>query len=205
MKNIALASTLILAFSSAALAEPEPKKDPAKPAEKKAPAAEQAMPAKPDAAPIPEMKPAAELEQLKPMIGSWKCSGKVIAMGTEMASESTQKTSLSLDNYWVVTDGAEKKKAKEKGYKSHDMMGYDAGGKQFVRMMIDNMGTSATMTSKGWQGDKMEWTGSAKMMGQDAKLFETVTKDATGKQVAYVGHYLLGTEKPVQWNLTCKK
>ena len=84
-------------------------------------------------------------------------------------------------------------------------MGYDAGGKQFVRMLTDNMGTSATSTSKGWQGDKMEWSGSAKMMGQDAKLLETVTKDATGKQLTYVGHYLMGTEKPVEWNITCKK
>jgi hypothetical protein len=202
MKKFALASTLALAFAGTAFANPDGKKE-MKPAEKAAPAA----PVKAEAPPAMEMKPAAELEQLKGMIGSWKCSGKVTAMGQEMASESTSKSAWDLDNYWVVTNMAEKKKGKgkEPAYKAHDLTGYDAGAKMFVRMSVDNMGTSSTSTSKGWEGDKMEWAGNAKMMGKDVKLVETITKDATGKQITIAGHYLAGADKPVAWNLTCKK
>jgi hypothetical protein len=51
----------------------------------------------------------------------------------------------------------------------------------------------------------MEWTGTAKTMGQDMKVVDTVTKAADGKSFQVAGHYLAGAEKPVAWDMTCKK
>ena len=204
MKKIALASALTLAFAGAALAAPDAKKEAPKPADKATPA-DKAAPAKPEAAPPMEMKPAAEMEQLKGMVGSWKCSGKVTAMGQEQPSESTMKTAFDMDNYWVMSNMAEKKKAKGPAYKSHDMITYDASQKAFVRFGVDNMGGWSMATSKGWNGDKMEWTGGSKMMGQEFKMTDVITKAADGKSFAVSGFLAAGADKPVQWEMTCKK
>ena len=60
-------------------------------------------------------------------------------------------------------------------------------------------------SSKGWNGDKMEWTGTGKMMGQEFKLTDVITKSADGKSFAVAGFYAAGADKAIQWDMTCKK
>ena len=43
-----------------------------------------------------------------------------------------------------------------------------------------------TMSSKGWENDKMEWAGKAKMMGQEADAKETVERKSP-KEVHLTG------------------
>jgi len=194
-----------LSFAATAFANPDPKKaEPAKPADKAAAPADKAAPSTPAPADM-QAKPAAELAQLDGMVGTWKCSGTVNVMGKEMKTESTMKYAWDMDKFWMVGNGLEKKQKGMPQYKSHDMIGFDAGKKEFVRMGVDNMGAMSMASTKGWNGDKMEWAGMAKMNGQDMKLMETVTKDASGKQVAIKGHFMAGAQQPVAWDISCKR
>jgi len=207
MKKLSTLGSLALSLTltTTAFANPDAKKPAeAKPADK---AAAGAPAMKAEAPAPPEMKPAAELEQLKGMAGTWKCKGEVTAMGNKMPSEMTMKSGLDMDGYWMMSMGTEKKAkgSKMPAYKSHDMTGYDATTKQFVRMGVDNMGSWTNATSKGWNGDAMEWIGTGKMMGQDTKINETVTKDATGKNVTIKGTTTAGGQPIVTWDMACKK
>lgn len=159
------------------------------------------------AAKPPEMqmpKPAAELQQLKMMVGTWHCDGKGNMNGKDMSMKSTYKVAADLDNFWLVgkLEGA-KSKEMPIGYKSVDYYNYDAGSKQFVMASFDNMGSWYNATSKGWDGDKMAWTGKARMMGMDADTTLTVTKKGD-KEVALSGTTTAPGYKD-SMEITCKK
>src|SRR5262249_25555086 len=133
----------------------------AKPAEPKpAEAKPAAGAAKPAEAAKPEMpKPAPELQQYKMMIGNWKCEGKGTMVGKEMKATSTYKAAWDLDNYWVIAHFEGKAQGMPGSHKGIDFYGYDPASKMYVVMSVDNMGGSSTAKSKGWEGDKQEWTG----------------------------------------------
>src|SRR5262250_3027491 len=65
--------------------------------------------AKPPAPQAP--KPAAELQQLKQMVGTWHCDGKGNMNGNDMAMKSTYRVSNDLDGFWLVgkLEGAKSK------------------------------------------------------------------------------------------------
>src|SRR5262249_19705712 len=149
-KILAVASiTLIstVAFAQGGAAPP--------PAEKKAPEPAAAKPA--EKAPAPDMgmpapKPADQLQQLKAMIGTWKCEGKFTMGGKTMTEKSTAKFAWDLDNFFVEgTFESPKSKENPRGYRGKATYGWD--GKQFVEMTHDNMGGVGMATSQGWVGD----------------------------------------------------
>src|SRR5262249_40621782 len=89
-----------------------------KPAADKPPASAAAKP--PEGMGMP-MKPAAEMDQLKGMVGTWKCDGKMSGDGMEMAMKSTYKVGWDMDNMWLVghLEGA-KAKGMPKAYRGLD-------------------------------------------------------------------------------------
>ena len=159
------------------------------------------------AAKPPEMmmpKPAAELQQLKIMVGTWHCDGKGDMNGAPMSMKSTYRVALELDNFWLVgkLEGA-KSKEMPTGYRSVDYYNYDVGSKMFVTASFDNTGAWSMATSKGWEGDKMEWTGKTHMMGMDADTKLVITKKSD-KEVALVGSTTAqGFSEKME--ITCKK
>lgn len=88
-------------------------------------------------------------------------------------------------------------------YKAVDYYNYDVGSKQFVMASFDNMGSWYNATSKGWEGDKMEWTGKARMMGMDADTKTTITKKSD-KEVTLSGTTTAPNYKDTM-EITCKK
>lgn len=151
-------------------------------------------------APMAAPKPPAELQQLKDMVGTWKCDGKTTIAGKEMVSKMTARFNWDLDNYFVVAAmDSPKSKDNPTGYKSRATYGYDAGGKQFVAMGVDSMGGMSMLTSKGWDGDKMDWAGKTRAMGQEMDTKETITRKGP-REVT-----ISGTSGPVTWESTCKK
>src|SRR5678815_2905900 len=112
-------------------------------------------------------KPPAELKELDGMVGNWKCTGKGTMMGQPMETTGTYKAAWDLDKNWVVAHLEGKAKGMPGAHKEVSYYGYDPGSKMFVTMSADNMGGFSMAKSKGWEGDKQEWTGKATMMGKE--------------------------------------
>ncbi len=178
------------------------------PASAKAPAPEKKPPtAAPASAKAPEMmmpmKAPAEMDQLKGMVGTWRCDGKMSGGGMDMPMKSTNHIAWDLDNMWLVghIQGA-KAKGMPKAYKGLDYYTYDPEKKEFVMLSIDNMGMYARATSKGWEGDNMVWTGKSTMMGHESDTKMTITKKGD-KEILLEGSE--GGDHPMTMTITCKK
>ena len=146
-----------------------------------------------------DMKPAPELKQYDSMIGSWKCEGKMTMGGKDLKTTGTYKAAWDLDNHWVVAHFDGKAAGMPGSHKGMDIYGYDPVNKTFMSVGFDNMGGMVTAKSKGWEGDKQEWSGSGMMMGKTVDSKWTVTKKGD-KEVA-----LSGTDGDNKWETVCKK
>jgi hypothetical protein len=149
-------------------------------------------------------KPPEELQQLKDMIGTWKCEGRMTMAGHEMKDRSTVTFSWDLDRF-VVASSMQSPKSKENpdGYKGKFVYGYDGAAKELVAMGADNMGGLYTSRSKGWDGDKMEWTGKARVMGMELDTRETITRRGP-REVQISGNMGTGPQA-MTWDSGCKK
>ena len=135
-----------------------------------------AAPAKPPEAPMVP-KAAAEMDQMKGMIGTWKCDGKMTGAGMDMPIKSTYKVAWDMDNMWLVghLEGA-KSKMMPRAYKAVDYYTYDPGKKEYVKLSVDNMGGGGRATYKGWEGDKQGWDGKTMMMGGEMDDKTVITR-----------------------------
>jgi len=205
-----LATALLVAASLPALAQ-DAKKKAAEPAPAPLPAkadkaaAPRVEPAPPPAAPEAP-KPAPELKAaLDSWVGNWTCTGKVVMGGQEHASKMTMKSKWDLDNFWLVSRMEEAKaKGQPMAFKGQAAITYDPATKMFVRGMFDNMGGWGQDRSKGWEGDKMEFAGTSKAMGQDFATKETITKTGP-KAVTVAGTMTMGGKPFGSWDMACKK
>jgi len=174
----------LLAAGSLALAQaqkPAPPPPPAPPAAPAVPVAQGSAAAMPMPAGPP--KPPPEMDQIKMFVGSWKCEGKgVMGPGMpEMPIKAAVKVKPVLDGMWQQVDYEMKmKKTKEMPVtpKGTGMTGYDPTTKRFVRTFAGNFGDyESGVTSPGWEGDKMVWSGDINnMMGEKLQFRHTFTK-----------------------------
>jgi hypothetical protein len=186
MTKLLVAASLLVATTAfaqgAAPAKPAPAPAPApaaKPADPKgAPAAPAPAPA-PAAAPEGPPPPAPELAtNLKDMSGKWKCDGKTpdsaFTKAHPMKAEMNLKSDLG--GYWYALRYEEKKtKENPKPYVMTGLAGWDPSKKMLVRTDADNMGQVTHLSSKGWEGDKLVWTGEV-MGGAKVQFRDTLTK-----------------------------
>jgi len=170
----ALVSISLAAASPAASAQaPAPA---GKPAEKSAgkPAAEAgaAGPAAP--------KPSAELDAMKFLAGSWTCETSMPAgaMGPgSPASKASTTIAFRKDLGGFFYRGDFEMKAKTSpAMKGSVFIGHQPASNLFTLSAVDSMGGAELATSPGFQGDTIEFTGDAFMMGQKMKVRETITK-----------------------------
>lgn len=188
--------------ATAAAPAPTAAKPAAAPAAAK-PAVAAAPPGPPPAAP----KPAAELDQLKSLEGSWRCDGKQPAgpFGPEQAYKSSFKMKKDIENFWIGFEYAQKKSkvhtlpVTAKGY-----LGYDPATKKYVTMGVDNMGGSITESSTGWEGDKLVFAGDGQMGGQKVSFRETYLKKGD-KEMTWTGEVKMGKEWIPVGTDSCKK
>jgi hypothetical protein len=156
-----------LLVCSVTLAEGKPAAEPAK-----------AEAGKPAAMEMP--KPSEELtKELKFWQGKWSCTGKMMAgpMGPEHPVMTTLDFKPALGNFWIQM-AFDEKKTKENPMPMNGMMmsGWDPVKKMLARIDFLTGGGWAMFTSKGWEGDKMMWTGDAMMMGKMMKVQQTFNK-----------------------------
>jgi hypothetical protein len=171
----------LLVAGGLALAQSAPQPTPKDKEKKEATAPAAGAPA------MEEPKPPPELQELKGMIGNWKCDGKGTAGPETFSMKGTAKFAFDYGDYFVVANiVGPKSKEMPGGYKETDFYSYDPAAKQFVLTGFDNMGGMTAMTSKGWEGDTQSWAGKYKIGGHemDAKL--TVTRKGD-KEVHVVG------------------
>jgi hypothetical protein len=196
-----LSVTLFAAHVFAQAGKPEKAAEPAKPADAAAKPAAPAAPAEHMGAP----KPSEEITKMaKDMVGVWKCDGKMTMNGKEQKDTGKMVFTSELDGHFIGSR-YESPKSKENpaGYKGKGMMGYDAASKTYTSVGHDNMGGMMMMTSKGWEGDTLTWTGKGKMMGMELENKETVTKK--GPREVQVTGTSTGGGMTMSWESTCKK
>jgi hypothetical protein len=162
------------------------------PADKKADAAatKAAPAAKPPAMPAP--KPPAELDALKPFVGTWKCAGTGVNPMDKSEYHYNAKFTVKpeLQNFWLAANYTQDK-AKEgiPGFTGVGYMGYAAGQKKYVFSGFDTMGGSIHFTSAGPTGTSIEWTGDMDMgpMGSvPSKFTFTVGTDKDKNKLTFV-------------------
>ena len=133
-------------------------------------------------------KPAKEMEQLAAFDGTWTCTGNAPAgpLGPAHATRSTAKFHKDLGGMWLSGTIAESaSKENPQAFEGMAHMTYDAAGKGFVLLWVDNMGAWSTETSPGWQGDTMVWTGEGSLNGMKVGSRDTFTKK--GADLHHVG------------------
>ncbi len=154
--------------------------------------------------------PAPELAALsKFFVGSWHCEGSttpVPGVGKTFASKNNTTWALALDGFWIggTTEGE-----KVPGmplptvFKGESRLTYDRVAKQYVNFAVGNRGGFTSVTSKGWEGDKLIWAGSASGVIK-TETRSTITKKGD-KEFKVVGERMEDGKWVVGADETCKK
>ena len=191
-------TALVLASASAVSLAQAPRPPAAAPA----PAASGA-PAAPPASPH---KPAAELDQIKWLEGTWRCDGKAPAgsMGPEHAYKSAMKVKRDLDGFWYVGE-YEQKKSKDNpmAVKARSYIGFDPVAKKVVSVGVDSFGGALQMTGT-IEGDKISTEGEGTMGGQKMG-FKQIFAKTGDKSLTWHGELKMGKDWTVIGDDSCKR
>lgn len=159
-------------------------------------------------APMPVApKPAAELDQMKVLEGTWRCDGRAPAGpgGPEHAYKSTWKFKRDLDNFWWAAEYQQvKAKANPVPMKARGYMTYDPGTKGFVMLGVDNMGGTSNESTVGWTGDSVTLAGDASQGGRKIPFREVITKNGD-REFTWRGEMRVGSDWVTLGEDRCKK
>jgi hypothetical protein len=161
-------------------------------------------PAKPAAPPMPT--PAAEMKTLGVFEGDWACEGQVPAspFGPAGKMRGTVSSKIGHGGFWqsgVVRSSMDGMPGSMEGT-FH--MTYDASGKRFMMLWVDSMGSWATSTSKGWEGDALTFEGETTMGGQKLVTKDVFTRQADGSLKHSMSMQMGGNWTPTGEE-TCRK
>jgi hypothetical protein len=164
------------------------------------------VPASPPAPPV--AKPPSELDQLKFLLGKWRCEGKQFAspiFGPEHSFKALAENKADLDGFWDQFTYEEKKSKEHHGFKVHGLWGWDQAGKHMVRAGASTDGNWDSATSPGLEGDQMVWTG--EFSGPTGRL--SFKHTFTKKSDKEWGHTLEIKDPTGKWtpteDVTCKR
>ena len=152
-------------------------------------------------------KPAAELDQMKVLEGTWRCDGRAPAGpgGPEHAYKSTWKFKRDLDNFWWAAEYQQvKAKNNPAPMKARGYMTYDPGTKGFVMLGVDNMGGTSSETSPGWTGESVTLAGDASQGGRKIPFREVITRNGD-REFTWRGEMKVGSDWVTLGEDRCKK
>jgi hypothetical protein len=133
-------------------------------------------------------KPAPEfLAATKYFLGSWNCDGKMAAgpWGPEMKATSTLGFKLTMNDFYMSIDGDQKIAGPQPMSMSfHGMNGWDPMSKKLMRNDYDSTGGYVALSSPGWEGDKIVFSGEGMMMGKKMKMRHTMAKKGDAEFVS---------------------
>ena len=129
-------------------------------------AAKPAAPAKPPPAPPKPPVPDPALAQLKPLAGTWTCTGHTFGPGPDHPTTATMTLAWHLDGFWLEVRYEEAKAAANPvPLSSVSEWGFDPLQKTLTSAAVDNASGVDAQTTAGWQGDKLVFEGSARRFG----------------------------------------
>jgi hypothetical protein len=165
--------------------------------------------AKKKSMPPMSMAPPAEMSQLAWLSGNWTCTGKSFAspmMGPEHPTEATVSAAPDLGGRWLVSHYREKKSAQNTmPVLGDEYWTYDASGKKWDRIAIDNMGGWSRGSASAWQNGAITWMSDGMMMNEEFHERATFTKKSD-REVFYKGDIQGKDGKwAPAWETTCKK
>jgi hypothetical protein len=132
----------------------------------KAGAAKPAAPKKPPPAPPKPPVPDPALAQLKPLAGTWTCTGHTFGPGPDHPTSATMTLAWHLDGFWLEVRYDETKAAANPvPVSSVSEWGFDLLQKTLASQTVDNASGVDSQTTAGWQGDKLIFEGSARRFG----------------------------------------
>jgi hypothetical protein len=178
----------------------------AKPGVGPAAAAAGAAPAMP-----PKPKPPAELEEnFKYFIGNWRCettfpAGAMGPGSAEVKGKSTVKFKKAIGGWYIQGDYAMQKTKTTPSMKGTFMISYQPAAKTFVSTSTDDMGSAVWETSSGFSGDTITLVGEGYMMGQKAKVRETMTRMPDTKGASHKYEVDMGKGFQVMGEDLCKR
>jgi hypothetical protein len=115
--------------------------------------------------PPPEKPPVRNraLDQLKPLEGTWTCTGRTFGPGPEHATSATLTFGWQLDGFWLEVRYEEPRGVATMPVpvRSVAHWGFDALQQGLVANEVDNLSGDATATTAGWEGDKLILQGTA--------------------------------------------
>jgi hypothetical protein len=192
-------------------AEPGAKGEkPGKPAEPGAkPAAGPAAAAPAPAMPPPPKPPAELADNFKYFMGNWKCdttfpAGAMGPGSPEVKGKSTVKFKKAVGGWYVQGDYNMAKTKTTPGMKGTFMISYHGVAKTFVMSGSDDMGSASLETSSGFSGETITFTGEGYMMGQKAKIRETMTRMPDTKGASHKYEVDMGKGFQVMGEDVCK-
>lgn len=152
-------------------------------------------------------KPAPEMAQLKFFVGNWRCNGKAEAspFGPAHGSKTTTRGKIDLDGFWL-TVSVDEQKSKESPMPIHGRFAstYDGAGKKFVGLWYDNFGAWELMTSPGFEGDTITFSGDAMMGGQKIPAKDAFTRKGD-KEMVHTGEMEMQGKWMKLYEETCKR
>jgi hypothetical protein len=159
-------------------AAPSAKPAPAAP-RGKAGAAAQPSPAPAKPAPEPPKRPVpnAALAQLKPLGGSWTCTGRTFGPGPEHATSATLTFTWQLEGFWLeVRYDEQQTAANPVPFRSISEWGFDDVQQSLAAAMVDDLSGFVTATTAGWQGDKLALEGTAHRYARQFQARDTFVR-----------------------------
>lgn len=116
---------------------------------------------------------------MKPLVGNWKCNGKVLAneMGApEHPIVGTMSVKADLGKHWYMTRW-EEKKTKQNPSPFSIMGAVGWGGDKLTSAQFDNFSGVTHTTSAGWKENTIAWEGNAMVGPQKVGFRQTMTQD----------------------------
>ena len=156
------------------------------------------------------MTPPAELDTLKYFVGKWQCNGlqtpPAAISGKEFPTKEKLIYSFALDGFWLDLVGeSEKTPGMPLPTVGRNQMhiGYDRLTTSFVAFSHNNRGGYALLSSKGWEGDKLMWSGSMSgLLKYDTRA--TITRTSAAEYRALFER-MEGGKWMTSGTSTCKK
>jgi hypothetical protein len=124
-------------------------------------------------------RPAPELDTLKFLLGSWRCTGKLLADGGSARPRSfaaSLRVRPTSGSFWHTYDYEERRARDHAGVKVHGVWGYDQGEKKYVRSAYANNGSWEIAASSGWDGSRLVWIGHLYQPGGKVSFRHVFTK-----------------------------
>ena len=125
----------------------------------------------------------------KTLAGTWKCKGLMfMPNGASMPMNSTIKTKVELDGFWLRTSYAQTG-VKKDAFKFESLATYEASSKTWHRVQTDNMGSQEVGTSTGTLDGKTVWNVTSRnLMGT------SMGRHYEGMEVAMTANGKVGNE-----------